>query len=121
MNEIIITSLAEKDAITSVKEIVGRIVITNTELYEELKNVNLCLYPFYIKKGINCNELLEYYIDATNYQEDYKQLWFNVCEEKKQLQSENFRLKKDSEHWRMEALKFERLYNSSKKQNNYKK
>lgn len=46
--------------------------------------------------------------------EDYKKLWENVCEEKKQLQIENHRLKKDSQYWRAQSNKFERLFNKVK-------
>jgi len=41
--------------------------------------------------------------------DDYEKLWFEVCEEKKRLQIENHRLKKDSEHWRKRAEELERL------------
>ena len=52
-------------------------------------------------------------------EEEYKQLYFNVCEEKKHLQIENVRLKKDSEHWRKESGKFERMYKKQQMQKHY--
>ena len=42
--------------------------------------------------------------------EDYKQLWFNVCEEKKNLQLENQKLKKAVGYYSKESGKFERLF-----------
>jgi hypothetical protein len=85
-------------------------VITDKELWKELKRVNLCLFPFYIKRGVNCHQLVEYYVDTMNHQEDYKELFFNLCEEKQQLDLDNHRLKKDSEYWRRQTEKFERMY-----------
>jgi hypothetical protein len=41
---------------------------------------------------------------------EIKPIWFELCDEKKQLQMENHRLKKDSEHYRKEAEKFERMH-----------
>ncbi len=50
--------------------------------------------------------------------EDYKKLWLEECERSKQLQLENYRLKKDSKYWRREADKFERFWNKVNPANN---
>jgi len=52
---------------------------------------------------------------------DYKKLWLELCDEKKQLQMENHRLKKDSEHYRKESEKFERMYSKLNQENWNKK
>jgi len=43
---------------------------------------------------------------------DYKQLWYDICEEKKQLQLENHILKTNLEYSQREAEKFERMVHS---------
>ena len=48
----------------------------------------------------------------TTEEPDYKKLWFEICEEKKQLQIENYRLKKEIDYVRKELSKIEKFYYS---------
>ena len=41
---------------------------------------------------------------------DYKKLWIELCEEKKQLQIENYRLNKDSNFFRNKFENLEKIY-----------
>jgi hypothetical protein len=43
---------------------------------------------------------------------DYKELWFKVCEEKKQLQLENYRIKEELDYIRKKFSSLERIHNS---------
>jgi len=52
---------------------------------------------------------------------DFKTLWFNICEEKKQLELENHTLKVNGNYWRRQAEKFERMFEKDKKRNNNSK
>lgn len=48
---------------------------------------------------------------------DYKKLWFELCEEKKQLQIENHRLNEDSRYWRVRFVDIEKMYSELKHKN----
>tara|TARA_R110001632_G_C11293346_1_gene413074 strand:- start:983 stop:1180 length:198 start_codon:yes stop_codon:yes gene_type:complete len=46
--------------------------------------------------------------------EEVFDMWVAISDENRRLKIENYRLKKDSKHWRSESDKFERFWNSTK-------
>jgi len=48
---------------------------------------------------------------------DYKKLWFELCEEKKQLQIDNHMLEKDSKYWRKRFESLEEIHSELNQKN----